>query len=110
MNATVQTIITVICTMSATAVGILGYKRLATKDIEEDSSMQASLKMQLDYISKGIDDIKSEMRDMKIDAKATDKALNELMERVTRVEESSKQAHKRIDEIEKITNNLRKVD
>jgi peptidoglycan hydrolase CwlO-like protein len=96
--------------MLGTAFCILGYKRLATKDIQEDSSMQTSFKMQLDYISKGIDDIKSEMRDMKIDAKATDKALNELMERVTRVEESSKQAHKRIDELEKVINNLRKVE
>ena len=44
------------------------------------------------YIKAGIDDLKSEVRAIKSE-------ISELNMRLTRVEESTKQAHKRIDEI-----------
>lgn len=44
------------------------------------------------YIKAGIDDLKSEVRAIKSE-------LSELNMRVTRVEESTKQAHKRIDQL-----------
>jgi len=55
------------------------------------------MRAELGYIRKGVDDIR-------IDLKANEKQMQRLSERVTRVEESSKQAHKRIDNLEKETN------
>ncbi|EKS8367521.1 hypothetical protein QC457_006355, partial [Bacillus cereus] len=54
-------------------------------------------KAELGYIRKGVDDIR-------IDLKASEKQMVALGERVTRVEESTKQAHKRLDTIEKENN------
>ncbi len=42
--------------------------------------------------------------DIRIDLKASEKQMIALGERVTRVEESSKQAHKRLDNLEKEAN------
>lgn len=49
------------------------------------------------YIRKGVDDIR-------IDLKANERQMIVLGERITRVEESSKQAHKRLDALEKEMN------
>ncbi|WP_453992093.1 hypothetical protein [Bacillus nitroreducens] len=69
------------------------YQLNKTKQVKSDGQESAELKAELGYIRKGVDDIR-------IDSRANEKALNHLGERVTRVEESSKQAHKRIDKIE----------
>lgn len=55
----------------------------------EDAKIQA----QLDYIGKGVDDIR-------IDLRANERQMVALGERVTRVEESNKSLHKRVDKIE----------
>ena len=60
-----------------------------------DNKVQRS-KQNWGYIRKGVDDIR-------IDLKASEKQMVALGERVTRVEESTKQAHKRLDTIEKET-------
>lgn len=85
-------------------IGILGlvisyqaYQLNKTKSIKTDTQESAELKAELGYIRKGVDDIR-------IDLKANEKNIAHLGERVTRVEESSKQAHKRIDHIEKEMN------
>jgi hypothetical protein len=65
-------------------------KRDARTDAQESAKIQA----QLDYIGKGVDDIR-------IDLKANERQIGALGERVTRVEESAKQAHKRLDTLEK---------
>lgn len=88
------TTIGIICTVLGVVIGGLGYKRTATKDIKEESNSQTKLEMQLSYISRGIDDIK-------IDLKMQDKKINDLVERVAKVEESAKSAHKRLDDLEK---------
>lgn len=46
------------------------------------------------YIKAGIDDLKTEIRTLKIE-------MAEISTRLARVEESTKQAHKRIDELNK---------
>jgi len=85
-------------------VGILGlvisyqaYQLNKTKVVKSDTQESAELKAELGYIRKGVDDIR-------IDLKANEKQMVHLGERVTRVEESSKQAHRRIDHIEKEMN------
>ena len=64
-----------------------------TKVIKSDSRDSAELRAELGYIRKGVDDIR-------IDLKANEKNIGLLSERVTRVEESTKQAHKRISKLE----------
>lgn len=84
-------------------IAILGYQinktnqqikkqQLDRQEVRKESQQEARVETQLDYISRGVDDIR-------IDLKANEKQTVALGERVTRVEESSKQAHKRIDNI-----------
>jgi hypothetical protein len=64
-----------------------------TNEAKTDAKESAEIKAQLGYISKGVDDIR-------IDLKANEKQIGALGERVTRIEESAKQAHKRLDKLE----------
>ena len=61
---------------------------------------QTKLEMQLEYIKQGVDDIKSELREVKCDAKTQENKLNDLIEKIARLDDSLKSAHKRIDELE----------
>lgn len=54
----------------------------------------ARMEINMDYIKSGVDQLQLEAKDQ-------GRRFDELSERVTRVEESSKQAHKRIDRIER---------
>ncbi|MEH7503298.1 hypothetical protein V7152_15015 [Neobacillus drentensis] len=71
-----------------------GFQLNKQKETKSESSQDAKIQAQLDYIGKGVDDIR-------IDLKANERQMVALGERVTRVEESSKQAHKRLDTLEK---------
>lgn len=75
-------------------ISYLAYSLNRTKALKTDSQESAELKAELGYIRKGVDDIR-------IDLKANEKQMIALGERITRVEESSKQAHKRIDNLER---------
>jgi len=70
------------------------YQLNRQKETKADTRQDTKLETKLDYISKGVEDIR-------IDLKANEKQMVALGERVARVEESSKQAHKRIDKLEK---------
>lgn len=74
-------------------IAYLGYSFNRTKELKTDTRQDAQIKAQLDYISKGVDDIR-------IDQKASERQMVALGERVTRVEESAKSLHKRLDSIE----------
>ncbi|MGE7869589.1 hypothetical protein ACQKNO_26190 [Bacillus paramycoides] len=87
----------VLITLLSAAISYLGYSLNKTKVIKSDGQESAEMKAELGYIRKGVDDIR-------IDLKANEKQMQQLSERVTRVEESSKQAHKRLDNLEKETN------
>ncbi|WP_459503089.1 hypothetical protein [Bacillus sp. C1] len=78
-------------------IGYLSYSLNKSKAIKSDGQQSAEVKAELGYIRKGVDDIR-------IDLKASEKQMVALGERVTRVEESTKQAHKRLDTLEKETN------
>ncbi|HHT7143475.1 TPA: hypothetical protein ACTZ34_005439 [Bacillus cereus] len=79
------------------AISYLAYSLNKTKSIKSDGQQSAEMKAELGYIRKGVDDIR-------IDLKASEKQMIALGERVTRIEESSKQAHKRLDNLEKEAN------
>ncbi len=63
------------------------------KGVKKDATREAVIETKLDNISNGVDSIR-------IDLRANERQIGELGERVTRVEESAKQAHKRLDNYE----------
>lgn len=74
-------------------IGLFTFNRNRDKDVRNDASESAVIKTKLDTINQGVESIR-------IDIKANEKRVADLNERVIRVEESSKQAHKRIDSLE----------
>ena len=70
----------------------LAFSRLKRQDLHTDGAEKGSMASDIGYIKAGVDDLKREQREINLNVK-------ELSERVTRCEESCKQAHKRIDEI-----------
>ena len=87
--------ITLLCTIIGALIGALSYKMNSDKKIETDATQKTEVATKLDYISKGVDDIR-------LDIKAQDAKLNTTIERLIKVEESTKSAHHRLDTIEKI--------
>lgn len=84
--------LTVLIGVLSLSLAFLGYKLNKDKALKTDGMESAEIKTQLGYISKGVDDIR-------IDLRANERQMVTLGERVTRVEESAKQAHKRLDNI-----------
>ncbi|MDR7237105.1 hypothetical protein [Neobacillus drentensis] len=70
-----------------------GFQLNKQKETKSESRQDAKIQAQLDYIGKGVDDIR-------IDLKANERQIGALSERVTRVEESNKSLHKRVDKLE----------
>ena len=95
--ALVCTVIGAICTVLGTVIGYKTFKKTSIKDtkdeVKEDTESSTKFAMQLEYISRGVDDIK-------LDIKAQDRRISEVVERVAKVEESTKSAHHRIDDLE----------
>lgn len=75
--------------------GLANLRRNKTTDDKNDASELTTVIVKLENIGTGITEIKSEMTNVKNDIK-------ENRERIIKVEESSKQAHKRLDELKKI--------
>lgn len=86
-------IISIIATLSGVLLGWSGRSREVKKEIKSEAVSGAALRQDVEYIKRGVDDIRVEQRAMRED-------MSCLAERVTRVEESAKQAHKRIDGME----------
>lgn len=82
------------CSLLGAWLGISTYKRNVEKDCKDDGQDKGVLLTELGYIKAGIDDIKRKQD-------GQEDKHNHLAERVTRVEESAKQAHHRIDRIQK---------
>lgn len=71
---------------------IATYSRNRDKDVRSGAAEQATINAKLDVINGGVESLR-------VDFKLEQKERAALSERVTRVEESAKQAHKRIDEL-----------
>lgn len=86
-------IVALISVVSAISGIVLGWKGHAnetkTRD-KQQTSDGTKLRTDLDYLIRGVDDIRLEQ-------KSQDRKLDDISDRVTRVEESTKSAHKRID-------------
>ena len=86
-------LVTVVGTICAVVFGYIGYSRGVKKDSFFAGNAKGTQEADTAYIKRRVDDILLEQKD-------TNKSINALAERVTRVEESAKSAHKRIDQIE----------
>ena len=73
--------------------GIAAIKRNQKTDAKQDASELTTVIVKLENIGNGITEIKAEMTNVKNDIKDD-------RERIIRLEESAKQAHKRLDIIE----------
>lgn len=82
-------IISAISAVSGVVLGWLGRSKAVHEEGAEDGELRASVK----YIRDGVDNLRVEI-------KAQSQRYDALAERVTRVEESAKQAHNRINRLE----------
>ncbi|MFD1176856.1 hypothetical protein ACFQ3W_11170 [Paenibacillus puldeungensis] len=87
-----QTVVAIAAGISAIFLGWTNYNRTVKKDVAQDSGSNMSLKTDMEYIKRGVDD-------MKVEQKIQGQRFEAFSERLTRVEESTKQAHKRIDDL-----------
>ena len=91
-----ERIITTLISLASGATGVLtswlAFARKIKRDTEKVSESRGVMASDIGYIKAGVDDLKRESRE-------TRASVCELAERVTRCEESCKQAHKRIDEL-----------
>jgi hypothetical protein len=80
-------------TICGVVFGYIGYQRGLKKECKEDGQNSGALMSDIGYIKSGIDDLKRKQE--------TSEARHfALVERVTKVEESAKSAHHRIEGIE----------
>ena len=73
--------------------GVTNMKRNRTADDKNDATQLTTVIVKLENISAGISDIKSDMRNVKDEVK-------DMRDRLIKVEESTKSAHHRIDNLE----------
>jgi uncharacterized membrane protein len=94
--AVLVSVMSVVAAISGICLGWSARGREKKKEIKAETKAETetttSLKLDVEYIKRGVDDIRMELR-------AQGQKVDELTERVIRVEESTKQAHKRIDEM-----------
>lgn len=91
--------ISVLGTVASILFAYLGYKRGQRDELQrqrneyrEEGTAEGTLRTDIEYIKRRSDD-------MLLEQKETNKNINILNERLTRVEESTKSAHHRIDKI-----------
>jgi hypothetical protein len=86
-------IIGAVGTLSAIVFGFIGYNKGLKKDSKQEGETDGTIKTDIKYITSLIENILVEQRHI-------NEVLSGHAERLTRVEESSKQAHKRLDRME----------
>ena len=87
------TALSVISTVCAIFFGYVAFSRNRKKDDTDEGKATGTVLTELGYIKGGIDDIKAEQKEQR-------RTNTEFVTRLTAVEASAKQAHKRIDRIE----------
>lgn len=87
-------IISALGTAFGVCIAFLAFTKDNRKHVENDAEKSGELKANLDYIRRGVDDIR-------MDIKSQDNKIETIIERVAKVEESAKSAHHRIDELSK---------
>ena len=86
-------VLSIISTILAIVFGYIAFVRNRDKDKSEDVKTDATMLTEIGYIKANTDEIKAEQKDQR-------KTNIEFAVRLTDVEASAKQAHKRIDTME----------
>ena len=94
MQVDVVILTSVIGTVVGIVAGAYGMKKSGDASIKNQTKEQMAVSTKLDYVVQGLNDIKFDLR-------SQDNKLQNLTERVTKVEESNKSAHHRLDTLEK---------
>lgn len=89
------TVLSVVSTVCAIVFGYVAFSRNRKKDDTDEGKATGAIMTELGYIKGGIDDVKAEQREQR-------KTNTDFISRLTAVEASAKQAHKRIDHIEEM--------
>ena len=92
MSVELAVIISIISVSASIIFGLSNYKRNNASDIGQKAAETATINVKLDTIG-------SDVRDIKYDITAVKKDVQALSERMIVVEQSTKSAHKRVDEI-----------
>lgn len=80
--------------LSGIILGWLGRSRSVKQDIQADAGQDGFLRANVDYIRHSVDEMRLEVREH-------GRRFDGLAERVTRIEESTKSAHHRLERLEK---------
>lgn len=75
-------------------IGYIVFMRNRDKDLHSKAKAEAEVSVKLDHIGSNVESIRR-------DTKATGQQMDKIQNQLIRVDESAKQAHKRIDEIGK---------
>ena len=89
-----ERILGIVGTFAAILFGYLAFSRNKKADDSAEARMDGQVMSELGYVKSGIDDIKNEMKDQR-------HTNMQIAERLSAVESSAKQAHLRIDRMEK---------
>lgn len=86
-------IISLLGVISGIVLGWLGKAKSEKKEIQEEAANAATIQSDVEYIKRGVDEMRLEQKDQ-------GRRFDALSERVTRVEESAKQAHHRLNRLD----------
>lgn len=89
----VMSILAIAGTLSGIVIGWKGNARTNRNETITDTSRDVKLQVDVEYIKRGIDDLKVEQR-------LQGQQYDELSKQVIKVDESTRSAHKRIDRLE----------
>ena len=89
---TALTLLSAVSTVCAILFGFSAYKRNGRADISSGAAKDATFLSEIGYIKANTDEIKAEQKEQR-------KTNTEFVSRLTAVEESVRQAHKRINEM-----------
>jgi len=92
--AVLSTVLGILGTICAIVFGFATYKRNCKVDNENEGKEAGTILTEIGYIKAGVDDIKRKQE-------RQDERHLEIITRITAMEQSAKQAHLRIDRIEK---------
>lgn len=83
----------IICAIVGMVIGYFTFQKNRDKDVKSDATKSAVIETKLDHIGQAVDAIR-------IDSRANEQRWAAWSERLIKVEEGNKQAHKRIDVVE----------
>lgn len=90
----VETVISILIALGALLFTALSFRRTSNQDTSATATERATMTADIRYIRSSIDDIK-------LDNKAIQKDIGDLKTKVVEIEQSTKSAHKRLDDMMK---------